>query len=170
MSEELNIEVDKNNNVIGLRPRSDFYTGKYIHRGSHLLLFNSNNEILLQKRSSTKKWYPNLYTSSVSATVGDESYEECINREMQEEIGIKIPVKKLFICPCFEKLDKGFHAVFIGRTDDEIKPDTKEIQKIKWIHVENLKKDIAEKPYKYTPTFLEAMKIFFKKHYKRIEK
>ena len=53
---EQNIEVDKNDNQIGLRPRDDFYTGKYIHRASHLILFNSKNEILLQHRAPTKKW------------------------------------------------------------------------------------------------------------------
>ena len=26
------IEVDENDNQIGLRPKDDFYTGKYIHR------------------------------------------------------------------------------------------------------------------------------------------
>jgi len=45
--EELNIEVDENNNKIGLRPKSDFHTGKFIHRSSWLILFNSKNEILL---------------------------------------------------------------------------------------------------------------------------
>lgn len=78
---EQNIEVDEKDNVIGFRPRDDFYTGKYIHRASHLILFNSKNEILIQKRASTKKWYPNLYTFSVSGTVADESYEDCIKKE-----------------------------------------------------------------------------------------
>ncbi len=87
-----NIEVDKNDNALGLRPRSDYYTGKYIHRACQLILFNSKNKILLQQRASTKRWYPNLFTFSVSGTVTHESYEACIQKEMQEEIGITIPV------------------------------------------------------------------------------
>lgn len=58
---ELCIEVDKNNKVIELRPMTDFQTGKFIHRSAHLLLFNSKGEILIQKRSANKRWYPNLY-------------------------------------------------------------------------------------------------------------
>lgn len=59
MAEQV-IEVDKNDNQIGLRSKEDFYTGKFIHRGSHLILFNLDNQILLQHRSSAKEIYPNL--------------------------------------------------------------------------------------------------------------
>lgn len=162
---EQNIEVDENNNQIGLRPRDDFYTGKYIHRSSHLILFNSKNEILLQKRASDKKWYPNLFTYSVSATVANESYEECINREMQEEIGISIIVKRLFTYPFFDTYAKAWRCVFVGVTDDEVKPDAREIQKIKWIDADELKKDILENPGIYTPPFVEGMKKYFNEFY-----
>ena len=117
---EQNIEVDKNDNQIGLRPRGDFYTGKFIHRASHLILFNSKNKILLQHRSSTKKWYPNLFTYFVSGTVANESYEDCIEKEMQEEIGISINVKRLFAYPFFDTYDKAWHCVFVGKTDNKI--------------------------------------------------
>jgi isopentenyldiphosphate isomerase len=69
MASEMCLEVDKNNRVIGLRSIPDFQTGKYIHRSAHLLLFNSKGDVLIQKRSSNKRWYPNLYTYSVSGTV-----------------------------------------------------------------------------------------------------
>lgn len=162
---ELNIEVDENNNKIGLRPKSDFHTGKFIHRSAHLIIFNSKNEIFLQKRASNKKWYPNLFTYSVSATVANETYVECINREMQEEIGINTPVKRLFVYKYFDEVDKAFRAVFIGKTDEEIKPDAREIQKIKWIYANELKKDILENPGIYTPPFVEGMKKYFDEFY-----
>lgn len=167
---ELIIEVDENNNEIGLRPKSDFHTGKFIHRSAHLILFNLKNKILLQKRASDKKWYPNLFTYSVSATVANETYEKCIKREMQEEIGISIPVKRLFIFKFFDEVDKAFRAVFIGRTDDEIKPDKREIQKIIWFNADELNKDIIEDPDIYTPPLIKGMKIFFSKYYSETKK
>lgn len=155
------IEVDKNNNKMGLRPRSDFFKSDHIHRAAHLILFNSKNEILLQYRSSSKKVWPNLYTFSVDCTVANESYEECIKREMQEEISILIEVKKLFTFPYFNDIDKAWHCVFIGKSDDTIQPDAREIEFIKWIDVDKLKIDIKENPDKYVPPFIEAMIKYF---------
>ncbi len=163
---ELNIEVDNNDNVIGLRQHDDYFTGKYIHRSSHLILFNSNHEILIQKRDSTKKWYPDLYTYSVSGTVRDESYTVCIEREMQEEIGISTKVKYLFTYPFFDTLDKAFHAVFVGKSDENIKPDTSEISKIEWIPPAQLKKEIIVNPSKFTPPFVAGMTKYFTEFYK----
>ena len=163
---EHNIEVDENDNVIGLRPRDDFYTGKHIHRSAHLILFNSKNEILVQKRAPDKKWYPNLYTYSASGTVANESYEECMEKETKEEIGISVSFKFLFKYPFFDELDKAFHAVFTGKSDEEIKPDKKEMTEIKWIPAEELKKDIQENPGIYTPPFKEGMRVYFEKFYK----
>lgn len=161
--DELCIEVDEQDNRIGLRPKSDFHSGKYIHRSAHLILLNSRGEMLLQKRASTKRWYPDLYTYSVSATVADETYEECIVRETAEEIGIRTSVSFLFVYPHFDEVDKAFKAVFLARSDADITPDTAEIQSIRWIALEDLKKDIEDNSFKYTPPFLKGMRMYFEK-------
>lgn len=158
---ENNLEVDKNNKIIGLRPLEDFYTGKYIHRASHLILFNSKNEILLQQRAKTKNWYPNLFSYSASGAVANESYLNCIKRETLEEIGICIKFQKLFIYPFFDILDKAWHCVFTGKTDQKIKPDNIEMQKIIWIDIDQLKRDIIKNPKIYAPPFLKGIKIYF---------
>lgn len=160
--EELFIEVDKNNNKNGLRPIKDFQTGKFIHRSSHLLLFNSKNEVLICKRSSNKKWYPNLYTYSVSGTVKDESYEDCVKEEMREELGINIPAKLIFIYPYLDKYDKSFHALFIGKTDKKITPDKFEISSLRWISLKELEKDISKNPEDYVPHVVFGLKKYFK--------
>jgi len=158
---ELCTEVDKNNEVIGLRPIADFQTGKYIHRSAHLLLFNSKGEVLIHKRSPNKIWYPNLYTFSVSGVVGNESYEDCINHEMKEELGIKIPVKLLFIYSYFDTKEKSFHALFIGKSDKKLKPDPDEISVVKWVFLEWLKKDIINNYQYYVPHVVFGLKKYF---------
>ena len=115
----------------------------------------------MQHRATTKKVWPNLFTFSVDCTVANESYEECIQREMQEEIGISISVKRLFTFPYFNSIDKAWHCVFVGKTDDKIMPDSKEIQAIKWMNTDKLKEDIIKNPNIYVPPFAKGMKKYF---------
>ncbi len=117
MNEELVIEVDKDDNRISLRPREDFHKYNIIHRSSVLLLFNQRNEILLQKRSENKKWFPGMYDFSVAGTVNDESYEDCMKREIQEELGVDLNFEFIFKMAPEEKNDKAYHSVFIGKTN-----------------------------------------------------
>lgn len=161
MSEQ-NIEVDENDKVIGLRPRKDFYSGKYIHRGAQLILKNSKNQILLQKRSKNKVWDPDKFNYAAGGNVSDESYEECIIRETEEELGIKIKAKELFKIKYFSANDKAFHKIFLAVSDDKIIYDKDEIQFVEWIDEDILKKDILKNPDKYTPVFVLGMKKFFK--------
>lgn len=164
---EQNIEVDENDNIIGSRPRTDFYTGKHIHRSTYLILLNSKNQILLQKRASTKEWYPNLYTFAVARTVQKgETYEESMKKGLKEKICISTPIKFLFKHRFYDKSDRAFRAVFIAKSDEKPKPNKKDIAEIKWININTLRKDIIEHPEKYAPPFIVCMKKYFAEFYK----
>jgi isopentenyl-diphosphate Delta-isomerase len=162
MSEELVLEVNFDDEPIKLRPRKDFYKYNIIFRSSALILFNDDGKILLQKRSKSKKWFPGLYDFSVSGVVnGRESYEECMTRETKEEIGIKLDFNFLFKLTPSEKKDRSFHSVFIASTNQKLYPDINEIELIKWISREKLKKDIVKNSKKFTPQLLFGLKKYF---------
>ncbi len=159
-TQEYNLEVNKDDEPIGLRPRSDFYTGKFIHRACQLLLFNSKNELLLQKRAAEKEWYPNLLTFSASGTVANTTYEASILKEMEEEIGIQTSVNFLFKFPYFDTYNKAWHAVFKAKSDQPLHPDTSEIQALYWKSIPNLKEEIQTHPLRFTPPFRVAFKKY----------
>jgi isopentenyldiphosphate isomerase len=152
--EELIAEVDENDNVIGMRPISDFNSTKHIHRSVHLALFNSNGQMLLQKRSPGKRWNPNRYTWSVSGTVENESYEDSLKREMREEIGVSAPIQFVFKYLFSTADEKAFHAVFIAHSDDKITPDFHEMTEVKWMPLKDIVVDVKLHPEKYTPPFM----------------
>jgi len=155
-------EVDKNDRVLRLRPRSEFYTGELIHRAVHLILLNSRSQILLQKRAARKRWYPSLYDFAVGGTVGDESYKTRIKREIGEELGVSIPVKKAFKYFTTDPgKDSAFRVVFVGRAEQELIPN-EERESLRWFSQEELKEDIAQNPRNYTPHLIKGLEIFFK--------
>ncbi|AKB74685.1 MutT protein [Methanosarcina lacustris Z-7289] len=162
---EMISEVDRDDNFLGLRPREDFYSGNYIHRASQLILLDPENRMLLQKRAPGKYWYPNRYTYSVSGTVADESYEICIAREMLEEIGISVPVRKLFKIPCILENKGAYHTVFSGRCSEEmaslIRHDPEEAVFVEWVELEDLRRAVKIEPGNYTPSLRAGIiKIF----------
>ena len=163
---DLHIEVDKNDKKIGLRPRKDFVGGKYIHRSSHLLLFNENKELLIYKRHPNKKWYPNLYSMSVDETLENETYEECMKRGIKEELGIHLSFKQLFKFKLFNPgINREFLMIFKSQTNKKITVTKEESIAQEWISLNELKKDIKNNPHKYTPQLKKCMIIYFKNKY-----
>ena len=155
---EFNIEVDEKDNVIGIRPNKDFVTGKHIHRSSHLLLYNSKGELLLQKRSPNKHWSPNRGSFSVSGTVMDESYEECLHRETKEELGIAVAAT--FLCKFLLSYqnDKSFHAVYVGKSDTPLTPDWTEMSEVRWITESQVIAEVTKNQDAFAPGFVECIR------------
>ncbi len=72
-----------------LLPRSDIHRlGKY-HRAVHLYVFNSKNEVLLQRRSLSVDHFLGLYSISVTGHVNAGEFSaNAVRREVEEELGI----------------------------------------------------------------------------------
>ena len=163
--EELLTQVDEHDNVLSLKPRSEFNNGKLIHRSVYLLILNNKGEILLQKRPVSKKWHPGLYSFSITGSVGAETYDECMKRRIREDLGVSIPFQELFKFHHFDNVDKAFKTVYVAN----IKNDTfiqKSEQEFRWIAPDKLKEELEGDPEKFAPPFLTGMKIYFKQYRK----
>lgn len=82
--------VNEKGEVIGLAPRSEIHGNpSLIHRVVHVLVFNPEGELLLQKRSLNKDVAPGRWDTSVGGHVGiGEELSLSAMREMEEELGI----------------------------------------------------------------------------------
>ena len=86
--------VDMQDKVIGKATRLEIHQKKLVHRSIHILVFNSKNQIFLQKRSKLKDENPGYWdTSSAGHVDTGETYDECAERELWEELGIKESLK-----------------------------------------------------------------------------
>src|SRR3989338_1841408 len=131
--EELVTEVDREDHVIGKRVKGDFYRTERMHRSSHLMLFNSKGELLLQRRALRTKLYPGTYDYSVGGFVSaGESYRQAIAREMQEELGISLQPKMLFKFHYFDDINKAFKMVFNAIYDGTFTLQKEELDSVKW--------------------------------------
>ncbi|MDA8078860.1 MAG: NUDIX domain-containing protein [Nitrospiraceae bacterium] len=89
-SDEILEVVDKEGNVIGQARRSVLHSDpELIHRVVHVLVFDSQSRLLLQKRSMSKDTAPGKWDTSVGGHVAPgEAVLRAALREMQEELGI----------------------------------------------------------------------------------
>lgn len=146
--------VDDNDCIIGQATRKYIHQNKLLHRSAHILVFNSQRELFLQKRALSKDESPGLWDSSSAGHVdAGETYEECAHRELFEELGIKAvltPFKKIPAC----KQTHGEHVqVYTCITDDTILTNPEEISDGVYFNLPNIQKNIAMKPLQFTPSF-----------------
>jgi len=157
MDEEVDV-IDENDNLLGFtKMKSQVHKDGDWHRAAHLWVI-IGNKILMQKRAPTKYTFPNCFDVACAGhVIAGESYEKTIERELEEELGIKAN-KKDFIYTGKRKLisvEKGkvksreIVAVYIyrfrGKLSD-IKVQEEEISEVKLFGINELKDLIKTKP------------------------
>ncbi len=88
--EEILEVVSTDGRVIRTLPRSIIHGNpSLIHRVVHVLVFNKEGELLLQKRSTNKDVAAGKWDTSVGGHVNPgETLDEAVRREMEEELGM----------------------------------------------------------------------------------
>ncbi len=159
--------VDDKDNVIGKYPRKN-YIGERLHRETSVLIINSNNEILVQKRADNGY----LDYSASGHFSFDEDYLDGIIREVQEELGLDIPkskfvkISKYRIDYSDRYVNNRFIALWEVRGNykiEEMKIDHSEVKSVKYMAIPELKKMIEEKPSSMSVGFIESLQIYFRK-------
>lgn len=148
--------VDGDDTLIGHKLRNEIDFEKDYYRIGCLWLTNSKGEVLLAQRLLTKDKDPGKWGPSAAGTLEEgETYESNIYKEADEELGLTgvvfTPIHKLKL----EVPRKSFLQLFIGTCDwpaEKFTPQPEEVEKVAWVNVEELKKDILEKPNKYVPS------------------
>lgn len=89
-NEEMFPLVDEDGNIIGAATRGECHNGsKQLHPVVHLHVFNSKNELFLQKRPEWKDIQPGKWDTAVGGHIDlGENVETALKRETREELGI----------------------------------------------------------------------------------
>lgn len=154
--------VDKDNNVIGKEYRNIMREQRMIHRSTYIFILTSDNKFHVQKRTMTKKWCPG-YWDIVSGGVvqHNESYEENAQRELEEEFGLKVPLKPLFLFYFEDETARIWGKSFLGRNDGPLKLQEEEVESVEIMTKEEIEERI-KKGEKFTPDCIKAYEIFLK--------
>lgn len=155
MAEELFDVVDQNDRVLTQAPRSQVHAQKWLHRASHIFVFNSKGELLIHRRTVTKDECPLMYTSSASGHLSaGEGYETAAVRELEEELGLKSPVRFLAVIPANGAATSFEHSgLFWTMTDQPPTFDPGEIESGEFLPLPEVLRRVEESPDEFTPCF-----------------
>jgi len=167
MSEEKVILVDKNDNQVGLMPKLEAHEKGVLHRAFSIFIFNSNYELLLQKRASSKYHSGGLWTNTCCSHPREgEDILDAANRRLDEEMGIKTSLRKVYDFIYKAELDNQlteheFDHVFYGVFDNDPILNEDEAEDFKWVDMETLNNDIIKNEDNYTVWFKIAFEYFY---------
>jgi isopentenyl-diphosphate delta-isomerase len=169
--QEFVVLVDENDQVIGRMGKLEAHEKGLLHRAFSVLIFNSNNELLLQKRAYSKYHSGGLWTNTTCShpRVG-ETVLLAGARRLNEEMGITCELKQAFSFIYKAELDQGLTEyeldhVMIGFSDKAPCMNLEEVNAFKWMSLNDLKNDMTHHPQLYTVWF----KILINQHLETIQ-
>ena len=117
-------------------------------------MLNTAGELLLQMRTAGKDEFPQCYTSSASGHVSaGETYDECAPRELEEELGLRVPIQRLEKFPAGPQTSNEHSVFYRAVTDDEPTFDPVEIESGAYFTLDEVGTMLDQHPEQFTPPF-----------------
>lgn len=153
------ILVNEQDEPIGEMEKMEAHEKGVLHRAFSVFIFNEKNELLLQKRASSKYHSGGLWSNSCCShpRVG-ETVIEAGTRRLVEEMGFSVPLEAVFSFIYKAELDNSLTEheldhVLIGRYNDGPIINLDEVEDWKYIDLDSLSDDMKHHPENYTEWF-----------------
>ncbi len=166
--------VDDEDNDIGLKEKMDTHKLPVpLHRAISVIILNNKDEVLITKRASAKKTWPDFWSNTCcSHPRKGETPEAAAKRRLKEELGFTTDLDFLFKFVYEAKFNDelGEHEldhVFLGYYDGPMHVVPAEISEYKFVNIDELKIDMKKHPEKYTPWFKLMFKRFLHHQYRQ---
>ena len=159
MKKEKVILVNEKDEPIGEMEKMEAHKKGILHRAFSVFIFNSNGEMLLQQRTSHKYHSGDLWTNACCShpRPGEDTAEAAIRR-LNDEMGFKTPIKKVFDFVYKAELDNGltefeFDHVFTGAYNGLVNVNPEEVSDYCFKNLVEIKQSLQSHPQKYTAWF-----------------
>lgn len=155
MNQEIFEVVNDRDEVIGLAPRNEVHKLGMKHRATHVLIFNARGQVFLQKRSATKDCHPGVWDSSASGHLNPgETYDACAVREVEEELGVRLPAtpQPLFKINACMATGQEFVWVYRAVAEGPFTLHPEEVSDGGWFTPAQVERWLSEDPEDFAPS------------------
>jgi len=146
--------VNEKDEVLGTAEKlAAHQNGGQLHRAFSLFIFNSQGEMLLQKRASCKYHCPDLWTNACCSHPNlERSIEESAKIRLKEEMGMSCgEISREFSFIYRQEFDNGLTEyeldhVLTAISDELPSLNLEEVGEFKYIKISDLYEELAENP------------------------
>lgn len=159
-AEEIVMIVDEQNREVGAAPRRVMRAQGLPHRSTYVLVFNTQGDLYVQKRTMSKDIYPGYYDPAAGGVVlVGESYEAGATRELAEEMGIRdVPLTPLFTFYYTDAHSKVWGRVFSCVYDGELVLQPEEVESGAYVPLAEILQRATTEPF--TPDGLYVLRRY----------
>ena len=165
MMSELCILVDEDDKPIGGASKKECHHGEgALHRAFSVLLFDTNDRLLVQKRASTKITFPSIWANTCCShplmvsdgeAVAEEPVRSAAIRKMEQELGIPSEISEKWDFRQIGKfkyssrwnsewIEREIDHVLMVRGDADIKPNLNEVEAFEWLDLDEVGSMVAQ--------------------------
>lgn len=153
------ILVDENDKPTGVMEKLEAHEKGVLHRAITVYIFNSRQQLLLQKRAGGKYHSGGLWSNTCCShpTPGEET-RQAAHRRLDQEMGLRCSLTPMFTLTYCLPLDNGlteheFGHVYFGLTDDLPQPDPDEAEAFQYLSLEQISRQMVATPEAFTAWF-----------------
>lgn len=126
--------LDEKGNKTGKTIKKGLVPEGFYHQGTDVWIINSENKILIQKRSPQKINSPNVWAMTGGSVIKGETSLQTIERETKEELGISLNMKDIKLVKQY-KTGTVWLDTYLVRQDINLKDivmQEEEVCEVKW--------------------------------------
>ena len=148
-ADEIVVIVDAHNQVVGAAPRREMRAKMLPHRSTYILVFNSQGDLYVQKRTLTKDVFPGYFDVAAGGVVlPGETYEQGAERELEEEMGIHgVPLTRLFEFYFEDESTRVWGCAFSCRYEGPVVLQVEEVESGAFVPVHDILCRVATEPF-----------------------
>ena len=153
------ILVDENDQEIGTMEKMQAHKEVLLHRAFSVFIINNNNQMLLQKRASSKYHSPGLWTNACCSHPGpNQSTLIAANIRLREEMGFNCPLTEIGSFTYRTEFANGliefeFDHVLLGTYNSDVIPNPDEVDEYKWVSLAGIDNLLKADDHEFTYWF-----------------
>jgi isopentenyl-diphosphate Delta-isomerase len=156
------ILVDEHDEVVGFEKKMRAHELGLLHRAFSVFVVNRRNEVLLQRRASTKYHSPGLWSNTACGHPRPgEATVVAAQRRLREEMGVEcplIPVGAFTYSAIFRNglCEHERDHIFRGSWDGTPAPNVEEVDAWEWSEFTTIERSLANDPASFSAWFALA--------------